>query len=93
MRARLFKKRDAYRAVFRSGDALGPMGEIVMRDLAHFCYANRPTPKISRVTQQVDPVGTAIAEGRREVYLRIVAMLNLSAEEVERIAIARTQDE
>lgn len=72
---------------------LSPGGEIVLRDLAHYCYAAKPTLKVSQVDQHVDPLAMAFAEGRRDVFNRITALLNLDAGQIDRIAHARTSDE
>lgn len=94
LRARLFRRAAAYKAVFRApGGDLNPMAEIVMSDLARYCYANRSTLKVSQVTQQSDALATAFAEGRRDVFNRIQAMCNLQPDELERIARMRTVDE
>lgn len=55
-------------------------GEVVMSDLAEFCYANKPTFSMD------DPSGRiqAYREGRREVYLRIREFLNLTDAEIDR---------
>lgn len=94
MRARMFRRRSAYRALFVSpGGELGPMADVVMKDLARYCYAGKSTLKVSLVTQQSDPLAMAFAEGRRDVFNRIVAMCNLTPDEIERIAHMRTVDE
>jgi hypothetical protein len=82
-------------AVWRGpkGGEMTPPGDIVLRDLARYCYASRPTLKVSQVTQQSDAIAMAFAEGRRDVFNRIVAMLNLDTTQIERIAHARTIDE
>lgn len=64
-----------------------------MEDLARYCYANKPTLKVSHVTQQSDPLAMAFAEGRRDVFNRIVAMCNLTSDQIEHIARARTADD
>lgn len=66
----------AYNQVFVQ-DA--PLVEVVMKDLAHFCRANEST-------FHADARIHAVAEGRREVWLRIQKYLNCSVEEL----LART---
>lgn len=61
-------------------------GEIVLRDLARYCYANKSTIVASIKSPTVDPLAMAYAEGRRDVYLRITGLLNLDVAAVERIA-------
>lgn len=69
---------------------IGPAAEVVMRDLAAYCYVAKPTLKVSRVTQQSDPVAMAFAEGRRDVFNRIAAMCSLTPDQIDRIAHQRT---
>ena len=76
-----------------SGGTLAPAGDIVLRDLAKYCYAGKPTLKVSQVDQHVDPLAMAFAEGRRDVFNRITAMLNLTTDDIERIAHAGSNDE
>lgn len=71
---------------------LTPAAEIVLRDLARYCYANKPTLKVSQVTQQSDAVAMAFAEGRRDVYNRIKAMCNLTQDQIDQIAHTRSND-
>lgn len=73
------------------GGQLSPAGELVLRDLARYCYADRPTLTVSAVTKQADPLAMAFAEGRRDTYNRILALLNLTSEDIERIAHHRNQ--
>ena len=49
---------------------------ILLRELSRFCYANKPTAKISPRSGNIDPLAMAIAEGRREVFLYILNILN-----------------
>ena len=62
-----------YQKTFRS-----PTGEVVLRDLARFCRANTST-------FHEDARLHAVAEGRREVWLRIQNHLNLSPEDLWRL--------
>ena len=62
-----------YKQTFRS-----PTGEVVLRDLARFCRANTST-------FHEDARLHAVAEGRREVWLRIQNHLNLSPEDLWRL--------
>ena len=56
--------------------------QTVLKDLARFCKANEPT-------FHLDPRAHALAEGRREVWLRIQSHLNLSAEEIFNLTVER----
>ncbi len=52
-----------------------PHGEIVLGDLARFC-------KAQETCFHIDARAHAVAEGRREVWLRIQTQLNLSEEQI-----------
>ena len=94
LRARLHNRAHSYQALFiRPGGDLAPVAEIVLRDLARYCYARKPTLKVSAVTQQADPISMAFAEGRRDVFNRITAMCNLTDEQINRIANHRTNED
>jgi hypothetical protein len=54
---------------------LNPPGEEVLKDLARFCKANESC-------FQADPRAHAVAEGRREVWLRIQKNLQLTDEQL-----------
>lgn len=62
---------------------MSPEGQRVLQDLARFCRANEtcfnPDPRIH-----------AVAEGRREVWLRIQQHLNLSSEDLYTLYSGRT---
>lgn len=88
---RISRRAHAYKALFvaQSGE-LAPAAETVMKDLAHYCYAGKPTLKVSPLTGTADPLAMAFAEGRRDVFNRIVAMCNLTQSQIEAIATARS---
>lgn len=73
--AKLFlsRRRTAYVKTFS-----GPFGEEVLADLAKFCRANQ-------TTFHADPRVHAVAEGRREVFLRIQQHLQLTDDQLWRI--------
>ena len=62
----LSRRRTAYAKTFN-----GPFGVEVLEDLAKFCRAHEST-------FHADPRAHAVAEGRREVWLRIARHLELS---------------
>lgn len=64
-------RRRAYRAAFNN-----PEGRKVLADLRRFCRASVPTADVNNVQT------TYLLEGRREVFLRITAHLNLTEEDV-----------
>lgn len=71
MRDRLFRRSNNYRRTFDN-----PCGKSVLADLKRFCHAVTPTANID------NPYATYVAEGRREVWLRIQSHLNLSDEDI-----------
>lgn len=68
---RLFRRSSNYRHTFDN-----PCGKAVLADLKKFCHAVTPTADVN------NPNATYVAEGRREVWLRIQAHLNLSDEDI-----------
>lgn len=74
------------------GGDLGQSADVVLRDLARYCYATKPTLKVSHITQQSDAIAMAFAEGRRDVYNRIIALCNLTPDQINNIA-QRNNDE
>jgi hypothetical protein len=71
-RAKLDGRSLAYHRVF---DRKSPYTQEVLKDLARFCRAHEST-------FHADPRLHAVLEGRREVWLLIERMLNLSTEEL-----------
>lgn len=69
----LFRSR-SYRATFNN-----PEGKKVLADLRRFCRATMPTADVNNER------ATYLLEGRREVWLRIQAHLNLSDDEVYKL--------
>jgi len=72
--ARLIFKSRAYKRLFNleSQDA-----QVVLNDLRKFCGADQPSIRVGN-NGVIDPYATAVAEGRREVWLRIQAQLQIS---------------
>jgi hypothetical protein len=66
-------RQQSYKQTFK-----GPVAEDVLRDLARFCRANAST-------FHEDARLHAVAEGRREVWLRIQNHLRLSPEDLWRL--------
>jgi hypothetical protein len=64
-------RRRAYKAAFNN-----PEGRKVLADLRRFCRATLPTADVNNVHT------TFLLEGRREVFLRITAHLQLTEEDV-----------
>lgn len=79
----------AFRATFLGDDGRPtPASAIVLGRLAKFCHANRTTLKVSFARQQADPIATAAAEGRREVWLLLQQYLTLDESDVMRVMAA-----
>jgi hypothetical protein len=76
--ARIRKRKYAYRRMFLGENGqLSADGQAVLADLAKFCKANQSTAVVSPISRTVDPIASALAEGRREVWLRIMAHLHI----------------
>ena len=73
LRLLILSRQKSYKQTFA-----GPVAEDVLRDLALFCRANVST-------FDADARLHAVAEGRREVFLRIQNHLNLSPAELWRL--------
>jgi hypothetical protein len=80
---RILNRKAAYRRTFF--DASGNIGrdaEIVLADLRKFCRANSTTVIVSPISKSIDPLAMAMAEGRREVWLRLMAHLHIDEKQV-----------
>ena len=76
--ARVQGRRLAYRRCFMDGvGAPTKDGDAVLKDLARFCYAHRAAVIANPVTRTIDPIASAVAQGRHEVWLRITEQLYL----------------
>lgn len=73
----ILTKRHDYRVTFGSDSERSQAQEQVMLDLARFCYAYKTTT-MKAPMGSVDPIASAIAEGRRQVWLRLVGFLQTS---------------
>lgn len=71
---RLWNRRNSYRQAFG-----GEHGRRVLADLREFCRADTSCVVVGK-DGRIDTHATVLAEGRREVWLRIVETLNLSDE-------------
>lgn len=67
-------RKPAYQKTFDN-----PEGRKVLADLRRFCRATVPTADVNNVNT------TFLLEGRREVWLRIIAHLNLTDEDVVKL--------
>ena len=84
---RYLRLRDGFRAAFWQGlwrkDDGTPSDNtrVVMNELREFCRAEASCVQFGK-DGRVDTHLTAVIEGRREVWLRIVALLNLTDEQL-----------
>jgi len=76
----------AYKMVFQ-----GEAAETVLADLEHFCHARRTSIVIG--DGKVDPYAVAVAEGRREVWLRIQDFTRLTTDQMRLLADQASQEE
>lgn len=81
---KLMGLRQAWRSAYRGADGeLTLAARTILLDLQRFCYATRPTIKVSPTTGCIDPYAMAVAEGRREVFLRINEYLKLDDRDLQ----------
>lgn len=74
---KLMARRMAYRRCFMGEDGKPHSdAERVLADLAKFCRALQSTAQVGP-DGKIDPIATHIAEGRREVFLRIQSQLGI----------------
>ncbi|MBA1364051.1 Bbp19 family protein [Burkholderia gladioli] len=91
---RLRSRALAYQRIFNGDDGKpNKDAEIVLADLKRFCYVDRPTVKISPTTQTMDPLATALAEGRREVALRVLGFLHLDEATIRSLTEPTQEDD
>lgn len=75
---RIMRRRLAYRRIFFDAEGrINRDAEIVLADLRRFCRATSSTMVQSPVSRTVDPLAMAMAEGRREVWNRLMAHLHV----------------
>jgi hypothetical protein len=86
---RLFNLRNAYRKLLEGNKKAG---RLALEDLRDFCRADRSCVVVAK-DGRVDTHATAVAEGRREVFLKILQMLNLTDEDLLRLRQAEDTDE
>lgn len=79
----LHERQYAYRKTFNPES---PLAHDVLKDLARFCRAHEST-------FDLDPRVSALAEGRREVWLRIAHHLKLSPDQLWELYSGRPADE
>ncbi|MBU9378712.1 hypothetical protein [Burkholderia gladioli] len=90
---RYFNRRAHYRrCFFDESGRLSAAGDAVLADLAVFCRADRSTVMTSPVQRTVDPLATCVAEGRREVYVRILQILSMTDAQLNSLKSDRAED-
>jgi hypothetical protein len=75
---------NVYRAIFWKERREPKLVATMLDDLREFCRADASCAVIG-ANGQYDTHATAVAEGRREVWLRIQSILNLSDEALNRM--------
>lgn len=88
----VFKRFTDLRASFRALRDGGPGTGLALAELAQFCHVDRSCVIVAK-DGRVDTHATAVAEGRREVFLKISQMLNLTDTELSRLRMAEEPDE
>lgn len=79
-------RRDAYQAVFEPENELQKeWADAVLADLSNFCGMRKPSIRADN-TGRVDPIATAFAEGRRDVFLRILSHMKITDDQLYELA-------
>lgn len=79
----ILNRKQSYRRTFLDANGLlGRDAEVVLADLRRFCRVTASTAVISPITKSIDPMAMAMAEGRREVWNRIMAHLYVDEKQV-----------
>ena len=82
---RFWNLRALYRRIFQEPKPISVRdGAALLADLREFCRADTSCVVVGK-DGKIDTHATLLAEGRREVFLRIQQMLNLSDEELIRL--------
>lgn len=74
---RTINRRGVYRRLFMKDDKLTPDAEAFFADLSRFCRFKTSTLIVSPIARQTDAFATLQAEGRREVFLRMISHLKV----------------
>ena len=82
--------REHFRALFLVGSRKPDHVKTVMDDLREFCRADQSCVIVAK-DGHIDTHATAVAEGRREVFLRIQQTLTLSDETL--LKLKETEDD
>ena len=78
--AKLAQRQDQIRSLeaFKNFAAT-PDGEIILKELEAICFANRTT-FAQTTTGAVDPLQTAVHEGRRQIWMYITTKVNVASD-------------
>lgn len=69
------RKRDIIRGLLMDdNDNYNPAAAVFMKEMNRFCYGSKPAVKVSKIMGTIDPIAMAVAEGRREVLMRIIEL-------------------
>jgi hypothetical protein len=90
--AAYLRHRDTVAAFQRKlGSNLDPDARLILAELARYGYHGRTTMQVSPQTGQVDPMAMALAEGRRDMLLRVLQLIGMPLADFDRI-IQEEQD-
>lgn len=78
---KLWNLRESARAVFQRGKATPKQARPILDELREFCRADVSCVVVGK-DGHIDTHATAVAEGRREVWLKITQILALSDEQI-----------
>jgi hypothetical protein len=78
---RFWNLRESARAVFQRRKATPKQARPILDELREFCRADTSCVIFGR-DGRVDTHATAVCEGRREVFLKITQILNLTDEQI-----------
>lgn len=93
LRMLVFGRQLSYKATFL--DKVGqvkPEAVYCLADLKRFCNVDSSTVRVSPKSGQIDPLAMAMAEGRREVWLRLQHYLKLDEKELLKLKEDRNDD-
>lgn len=80
---RVRNRRQAYQLTYLGADGfLTPEARIIFADLKRFCNANKSSIRVSPQTGMIDAIAMGVAEGRREVWNRMMEYLHLDEKQL-----------
>lgn len=83
---RIGRKQQAYRAIFLGANKeYKEDAKIVLKDLQKYCWAKSII--VHDNTGKIDPIAMAVAQGRREVYERILTYLHGAEASVKNVQL------